>query len=334
MIVVQERFTRATRRMPCPICGKTKHCSFNSSIAICMKIDQGSIKTIHYSDGREGYLHKLQPNQVQPDHLSPIIEPSSATLANIQHRDRVYRRFLSFLSLNARHKSDLLRRGFTEEIIGRNGYKSIPVSEHPWDICRKLKDCGLHLTGVPGFYKARNRHGGEYWTFSNKPGYFIPIKDVQGRIQALQRRMDDGGDGKYQLFSSNNGTSGTPAHVARPQEKPQASRIWVTESPLKADYLAMKGCLAVASVSATCWKAIIPMLAELQGELGLSDVDVIEAFDMDKETNKDVKAAVFRLRNELSKRGYRVFRAVWEKENGIDDAIQKGCKVYLQGYSN
>lgn len=45
----------------------------------------------------------------------------------------------------------------------------------------------------------------------------IPVRDARGRIQALQRRMDDSGEGKY-LFSSSNGTSGTPAYVARPKE--------------------------------------------------------------------------------------------------------------------
>lgn len=317
----QEGFTRATRLNPCPVCGKTKHCSFNSSICICMRRSEGSIKDVIYGDGRVGYLHKTGVRQL---FTSPRPLPEKEVpLAPIEVRDRVYREFLENLSLLPDHRSDLLRRGFTEETIAANGYKSVPVREFPWEICSRLKEKGLHLTGVPGFYKAANGRGGEYWTFSKKPGYFIPVRDARGRIQALQRRMDDPGEGKYLLFSSSNGTSGTPAHVAGPKEL-KSKRVWLTEGPLKADILAMYGVTAIAAIGATCWKPVLPALKELEAG------EVVLAFDRDQDKNREVKAAVFKLRSTLIREGYKVYRAFWENGKGIDDAILYKSKVVIK----
>lgn len=316
----QEGFIRGTPAHPCPVCGSTDYCcGFNSSICICMNLWEGSVKNIFYpAFGREGYLHKLNGRM-----MIPFTSPEKKLpTAPVDVRDRVYREFLDNLSLLPDHRSDLLRRGFTEETIAANGYKSVPVREFPWDICSRLKEKRLHLTGVPGFYKAANGRGGEYWTFSKKPGYFIPIRDALGRIQALQRRMDSVDEGKYMLFSSFNCTSGTPAHVARPKEL-KSKKVWLTEGPLKADILAMYGVTAIAAIGATCWKPVLPALRELDAG------EVVLAFDRDQDTNRGVKAAVFELKNSLIREGYKVYRAFWENGKGIDDAILNKSKVVI-----
>ncbi|WP_242868796.1 DUF3854 domain-containing protein [Desulfotomaculum copahuensis] len=245
--------------------------------------------------------------------------------APLEARNRVYREFLDLLYLRPRHRENLLQRGLTEEEIRKNGYRSIPEAEAPWSICRRLIDIGHDLAGIPGFYKGRGRRGGSFWTFDRQLGYFIPVRDEKGRIQALQRRMDDPQGGKYRLFSGhqNRGgcSCGTPAHVARPAEI-KDRRVWITEGPLKAD-IASKylGAVVVGALSACTWRPAIPALTALGAR------EVVIALDRDVETNSEVARAYLTLKVELKKHGLAVSRAVWEERKGIDDALAAGMEV-------
>lgn len=321
-----EKFTKAKPSHPCPICGKGDWCGFNSSIASCMRIKKGSFKEVPMSNGQVAYLHRLEPEMVSltaPVNNDPI--PPAQT-APVEKRDRVYRKFLQLLNLKPRHAEDLLRRGLTEWEIRKNGYRSVPEGEAPWSVCGSLVRPGYDLNGVPGFYKARGPYG-TYWTFSRQPGYFIPVRDEKGRIQALQRRMDDTRGGKYKLFSgymSRGGCScGTPAHVAIPAQI-KDRRVWITEGPLKAD-IASKylGAVAVGALSAVTWRPVIPVIAALQAK------DIVIAYDRDVETNPEVGRAYEALKEELKKHGLAVSRAVWNEKKGVDDALAAGMEVRL-----
>lgn len=323
-----EKFIKAKPSHPCPICGKGDWCGFNSYLASCMRVKEGSFKTKIQSNGNEAYLHWLGAKSVDiPAIKEKQLTPAVRT-APVEVRDRVYREFLRLLSLYPRHKDDLIRRGLSEKDIEEKGYKSVPESNKPWNICRRLMEIGCDLTGIPGFYKARSRYGGTYWTFNQQPGYYIPVLDSKGRIQALQRRMDDPGrGGKYKLFSgytSQGGCScGTPAHVARPV-KIKDSRVWITEGPLKAD-IASKylGAVVVGALGATTWKPVLEVVLELGTR------EIVVAYDMDAATNPVVNRAEKALKSELRKFGIKVTRAVWRKEKGIDDALVSGVDVRI-----
>ncbi|RKO65740.1 toprim domain-containing protein [Desulfofundulus salinus] len=321
----EEKFVRVNPSHPCPICGRGDWCGYNSFIASCMRVSEGAFKEVILSNGQVAYLHWLEPGMVNLPALMEEDTITAAQTAPVEVRDRVYRDFLKLLYLHPRHRKDLLRRGLTEWEIRRNGYRSVPGTEAPWSVCRRLIRMGHDLAGIPGFYKARGPHGGTYWTFDRQPGYFIPVRDEKGRIQALQRRMDDARGGKYKLFSghkSRGGCScGTPAHVARPA-KTEDRRIWITEGPLKADiageYL---GAVVVGALSAATWRPVIPVI------LALGAKEAVIAYDRDLETNPEVGRAYEALKAELKKHGLVVGRAVWNGKKGIDDALAAGMEV-------
>nr|WP_277998794.1 DUF3854 domain-containing protein [Moorella sulfitireducens] len=274
-------------------------------------------------------MHLLQPGRVIPGQDQEDLFPREAPLAPVDTRDRVYRHFLRLLDLHPRHKEELMRRGLSEGDIKRNGYKSIPEQINPWIICKRLTRSGLDLAGIPGFYRAESKYGGSYWTFNSSPGYFIPIRDTKGRIQALQRRMDDISNGKYMLFSGHSDrggcSCGTPAHVARPREV-KDGRVWITEGQLKADIAAAYlGGVVIGAQGATSWKPVIPEALELGAK------EVVIAYDRDQETNEAVGRGKTALKKELKKMGILTREAVWQagskKEKGIDDALVAGIKI-------
>lgn len=320
-----EKFFRVKPSNPCPICGKADWCGFNSYLASCMRIKDGAFTQVNLSNGQVAYLHWIGDRNVNV----PVIQEerfSSKQVAPVKVRDRVYRDFLSLLSLETRHKDDLIRRGLNEIDIKKNGYKSVPKREKPWNICRRLMEMGHDLNGIPGFYLARGCRGRTYWTFNCQPGYYIPVRDIEGRIQALQRRMDDPGKGgKYKLFSgyiSRGGcSSGTPAHAAIPDEIID-KRIWITEGPLKADIAAKYlGAIVIGAMSAVTWKPVIPVVVKLGFK------NVVIAYDRDVVTRPEVRRAYLALKAKLETNGLTVSRAKWNKEKGIDDALISGIRI-------
>jgi len=320
----EEKFLKAKPWRPCPICGKGDWCGFNSFICSCMRVKEGSFKTVIQENGKPAYQHWLEAGKVNMEVLEddgPVVFTETAP---VERRDRVYKDLLSFLHLLPGHKEDLLRRGLTDWEIRKNCYRSVP--EKPWSICKMLISIGHDLAGIPGFYKATGPRGGTYWTFGRKPGYFIPIRDDKGRIQALQRRMDDPqSGGKYMLFSGhkNRGgcSCGTPAHVVRPAVI-KDKRVWITEGPLKSD-IASKylGAVVIGAMSAVTWRPVMQAIQIHRSE------EVVIAYDSDLETNLEVRRAYNSLKNALKKKGLAVSRALWEGAKGIDDALNGELEV-------
>jgi hypothetical protein len=227
------------------------------------------------------------------------------------------------------HKKDLLRRGLSEDDIKRNGYKSVPAPTERWRLCKELKERGYELSGIPGFYQARGRYGGRYWTFKALPGYFIPVRDSQGRIQALQIRLDKPDSyGKYRFFSTPNQTggssSGAPCHVTRPEEL-KDRRVWVTEGPLKADIASRyRGSVFIGVPGAGNWRPAVEAIQETGAR------EVVIAYDRDKILKDAVKRAERELKADLRRKGIRVFIASWNQEKGIDDALVAGCEIAVK----
>lgn len=322
----EEKFIKVAPGRPCPICSHDDWCGFNSIICSCMRVEEGSFKTVMQRNGMPAYLHWLMPGSVNYTTVNDVSNAVKA--APVVIRDRVYGEFLSFLTLHERHKKDLLHRGLTEWDIKKNGYKSIP--ERPWDICKRMQERGRNLIGIPGFYMVPGRNGVSYWTFRRQPGYFIPVLNANGRIQALQGRMDNPGmGGKYKIFSSasrdSGCSSGTPAHVARPKEI-KDRRVWITEGPLKADiacnYL---GAIVVAAMGAGNWVPVVKTVEELNSE------EVVLAYDRDFQTNALVREAYQRLKNAFTYQNLKIYQATWDDVKGIDDALVAGKKITVSG---
>lgn len=322
----EEKFVDAKPNRPCPICNHGDWCGFNSIIASCMRVEEGSFKTVIQKNGKPAYLHWLKPGTV--NYTAADIETNTVETLPVEKRDQVYRAFLGLLNLSQGHKNDLLRRGLKEWEIRKNGYKSVSTDEKPWEICKKLKSMGIELSGIPGFYKANGPRGGTYWTFNGRPGYFIPVRDINGRIQALQRRIEkpEEGEKKYRIFSSSQKeggcSSGTPAHVSIPTEV-KDSRVWITEGPLKADIAAKhSGAVFIGIMSSGTWVPAIEVLDMIVAK------EVVTAYDMDFKTNDMVSKPLELLHEELIKKGLKVNQSSWwEKKKGIDDALTSGVKI-------
>ncbi|MBM7854909.1 hypothetical protein JOC37_001289 [Desulfohalotomaculum tongense] len=263
-----------------------------------------------------GWLHKLES---APVYIQGVTREKPVPAAPMEVRDRVYRDFLSLLSLSSEHRNELsVNRGLPENVI--KYFRSVPRAERPWSICKRLIDRGHSLEGIPGFYRAENRRGGCYWTFSMKPGFIIPILDTDGRIQALQTRLDiPDSRGKYRLFSSSKkkagSCSGVPVHVAKPN-KLTDRRIWITEGPLKATIASQYlGAVVLGLIGATTWKPVLEVIEKYR------KAEIVIAFDMDQTQNVWIARAVRELINELVSRGCKVMKAVWAGAKGVDDAL-------------
>jgi len=203
----------------------------------------------------------------------------NAQLASIEDRNRTYSMLLSMLVLADAHKENLLKRGLTEAQIEQNGYKSTPLFGFK-KLTKRLLDAGCQVEGVPGFYQEEGE-----WTlhFSKKTaGYLVPYRDMQGRIQGMQIRLNQPFDGcKYMWMSSVNFhmgvSSGSPVHLAG---ELGATVVYITEGGLKGDVAhALSGetfgCIAGVNLYAN-----LPEFLKMMKQHGTKYV--YEAYDMEK----------------------------------------------------
>jgi len=216
-----------------------------------------------------------------------------------------------------------MRRGLSDTEIARNRYATYPSSTTiP---CRRTAKLAAQfdLTGVPGFFRY-----GDHWRFAaGGPGFFVPVRDVQCRIQACQVRLDYGST-RYIWFSSataNQGgtSSGTPIHFARPWRAVSTGEAIITEGPLKADVIAerLDACVvAVAGVNAFQdgfgrWlREQLPMLRT-----------VLIGFDSDWHLKPQVENAMLRLMATVEGAGLEGGLLDWSgaKAKGLDDLLNE-----------
>ncbi len=230
------------------------------------------------------------------------------------------------LELTEEHSDILLNeRRLSDTTIAYKLYASMPSKEKLPEVCAKMeKRFGNNLNGVPGFYKdALGR-----WKMFHCDGYFVPVRDVQGRIVGMQIRRDDNEKNKYLWFSTSpdkyacGASSGTPVHYVKPEFVAQYGFAFITEGALKADvsseYL-HAAVIAIAGVK--CFdeetfgldlKKAIPNL-----------VRAVIAFDSDWETNPTVKEGLLRMGRSLRAAGLVVELRNWDAElgKGLDDAL-------------
>ena len=237
---------------------------------------------------------------------------------------QTYSMLLSMLTLADPHKKQLLFRGLSQDQISRYGYKSVPAFGQR-EMCKTLLKSGCILTGVPGFYREDNN-----WHLNLKaPGILIPICGIDGKITGIQIRLNKPVNGrKYIWVSSNNmdngASPGTPIHFIG---DPTAKRIYVTDGSLK-------GTVAHTLTNQTfvCLPGVKSMggldnLLKCLKENGTTEA--LEAFNMDKLTDKQAGESAKKLREKLSEHGFKVTSAVWEDKSlrGVDDYFLQRSKL-------
>jgi DNA primase len=226
------------------------------------------------------------------------------------------------LTLRPEHRARLEARGLAPDEIARLRYASAPATSAERQ--RAADELAPYLDpfggGVPGFYRERGR-----WRMVYRPaGFFVPVRDESGYIQALSQRVDEPRDGcKYLWLSSadrdGGASSGAPPHFAARHLMWRASEVMITEGSLKADvaaYLSRSAVVGVAGTHAICGlagrlKASFPLLRR-----------VFVAYDRDMREKPQVLEALLGLTAQLEAAGFAVRVRTWPgPAKGIDDFL-------------
>lgn len=319
---------RVTKRRKCEICNKPDWCTYteDGTLALCMRVSAGSTK-----EAKNGaYIHILRSDVGNiASAVSTSSLKSSGSCGNTQtdadHLHEVYSYLLEeCLELTAEHGNILLnQRTLSDSTIANKLYASLPSEEKLPEVCMKMENrFGDNLKGVPGFYKGKSGR----WKMFHCNGYFVPIRDVKGRIAGMQIRLDT--YGKYLWFSTSpdkytyGTSSGTPVHYVKPDLVAKSGLAVITEGALKADIIReYKGVAVIAIAGVTCFDEETFGI-ELKKALPKLERAVI-AFDSDWKTNPAVKDGLLRMGRSLRNAGLVVEVFDWDAEQGkgLDDAL-------------
>ena len=265
---------------------------------------------------------------------SETSESSSIQLAPLPQRHRVYTEMLRLLTLSDTHKADLIRRGLTEEDIDRIGFKSVRRFMDPTVLAKKLVGAGFDLRGIPGFGLS-----GGIWKSSKQPddGYLIPLRNGKGLILGFQIRFDHGSSSdsipKYGYLTSKGMENGVRAGGWSSWAGPDITLddkpfdVIITEGSLKGYIInARTHCCVLSVPGVSALKKAIPAIQAMK-QYGLNTVYI--AYDMDSETNEDVKNHLDKLRNSLTTEGVKHKTLKWDREyKGLDDwLVAKDVRV-------
>ena len=354
--------SRDTEDVVCPICkGKKLHVVYSKNLARCNKCGAGggmlqlasdvlgisrpeAARLIAKSTGRfqEKSEERTSSRNIakSEDEINSDFAKHKAVTADIEIRDRTYAMYLDMLSLSETHLNDLRKRGLNDIQIQKFGYKSVPLigkETYP----KRLQEQDALLRGVPGFYcKNYVWKANIGWIH----GFYIPVKDIEGRILGLQIRKDSCTDSKKYIWSSSwsdnflmdqgSNLEGIPKfhHVGFPKDG-DIPVIGLTEGPLKGDIAHSLG-----------YKYPIIALCGLSNQLGLYDellwlketrglCEVQDLTDMDKfkpdEMQEDgtvkinyVRRWCDQISSNIETLGIRCQRFRWDiRYKGIDDYL-------------
>lgn len=315
--------------LPCPCCDdkpKGRHLNINlrKDVFRCPRCGfSGGVLDLYafYAKiPREKVLEELL------DRKGKIFRPQQARLpaveenplTGVEERHATYTALLQSLTLASDHRENLLSRGLSPEEIHRLGYKTTPVLGFA-SLAKRLREKGLYLAGVPGFYKSQSQ-----WTLKIPGrGILIPVRDVQGQIQGLQVRLDNVEKRKFRWLSSNGLEEGCGAKTWVHLAGEPRPLVLLTEGPMKADvihFLTGQTVLAVAGVNSL--SQLKPALEKLQAA-GMEKV--MTAFDMDYLINPHVRAGQENLAHLLDQCGISYGTYLWDpRYKGLDDYIW-GC---------
>lgn len=320
-------WTEASGRRRCPICGHDSWCRFpaDQSVVWCRREPRGGEARTDRA-GVPYHLHRRLATGTPPRPAEcPVqVRPEAAP---VELRDTIYRAILARLDLSQRHRANLRRRGLSDAETIRRGYQTLPVAGRT-RIVRDLlgRFAADDLAGVPGFRHVRGADGRSWWTVAGCAGLLIPVRDIEGRIVAMQIRRDDGpgDDGPRYLWLSSRSHGGpgpgSPCHVPiRPPGGRQSVILRLTEGPLKADVataLDPERIPTIAVPGVGIWRAALPVLSALAPDR------VRLAFDADAWTKPHVARALVAAATGIEAAGFNLEIERWpEKWKGIDDAL-------------
>lgn len=319
---------KSSYNIPCPCCDdkpKGRHLNINlqKNVFRCPRCGfSGGVLDLYafYAKiPREKVLEELLDRKGQTLYpRQPLPEVEENPLTGVEERHATYTALLQNLTLASDHRENLLSRGLSPEEIHRLGYKTTPVLGFS-SLAKRLREKGLYLAGVPGFYKNQSQ-----WTLKIPGrGILIPVRDVQGQIQGLQVRLDNVERRKFRWLSSNGLEEGCGAKTWVHLAGEPRPLVLLTEGPMKADvihFLTGQTVLAVAGVNSL--SQLRPVLEELRAA-GMEQI--MTAFDMDYLVNPHVQNGQENLKRLLEECGIAYGTYLWDPQyKGLDDYIW-GC---------
>lgn len=215
----------------------------------------------------------------------------------------------------------LSERGLSDTTIAQRLYASVPDKAKGNRLARGLAKF-FELRGVAGFYY----QDGHWHLNLSSAGFFVPYRDEQGRIVGLQIRRDGNQETKYLWLTSRDLPEGTPAtsciHFSIPDLVETSGEVLLTEGALKADRISEFSDLpavAIAGVTAMSPETVVSRLREAFPRLKR----VVIGFDMDWQTNMNVRGAIRRLLQTLKATSLEVVGRKWDMAlgKGLDDAL-------------
>lgn len=309
----REKLRRSNHARKCPVCGGSG-CAQGGGITLCWRVESDR-------QARSGaFIHRDNDATDAPAIRAPRTEPLRAS---IERRHQIYSALLSVLPLHGRHADHLTSvRRLSEETITNSQFASVPSREDGDTLAREFAQ-HVALAGIPGFWR---RFGEWVMSFSGTSGFFLPIRNLAGQIEALQIRKDDGKP-KYLLFSSTDRpdgcSSGAPVHFARVGR--DAVSVILTEGALKAEVIAEQLCAPVIGLVAVGTfrdsfglqlRSELPMLRQV---LIAFDQPEAEASDRARQT---VALQLARLQKSLTAAGLHAEALTWEgAQKGFDDYL-------------
>lgn len=262
-------------------------------------------------------------------------EPQRASAAVVSN---ALSRLLRVLMLRLEHRAMLRARGLGDAEIERLRYRSAPATSAERQCAADALAPYLDAFSgnVPGFYQECGR-----WRMVYRPlGYFIPVRDEGGHIQALSQRLErPAGPDKYIWFSSNpdatdvrgrqkyplGASSGTPPHFAGRHLLYSAPEVTITEGSIKADVAAYLSGSPVVGVAGThAFRGLAERL-----KMGYPLLRrVLVAYDNEMYEKPQVLDATLRLVAQLEAEGFSVRVRTWPGEaKGYDDYLFEQARV-------
>lgn len=276
---------------------------------------------------KEAYIKEINKDMANRTVFASTPVPKKAL--DYSHIDKVYRALLKQLTLNKRHKENLLKRGLDEETIRENGYKSlIPYKQKDKRqyIIKKIQGYfrnGDVFEGVPGFYKIDGK-----WDFMACDGFLVPLINDKNQLYAFQVRLNKAfSDGRKYIYFSSSKHEGSPSvyggiHV----RKFKGSETYLlTEGALKGDvasFLSGSNVITIQGIGASHDDVVEYLIANNLKKIKFAP-------DMDLTSNERVRNATVTLYKKLKDKGIQVEILSWASLYLQEGDTVKGIDDYL-----
>lgn len=297
-----------------------------------------------YADLCERFGYSSSSNS-EPVHRERTVRtyetPEESNEAPAEVKNRTYCMMLENLKLSDRHREDLIARGFNDLEINTLGYVTYPsmnqegITQEYFNIPKKLLEYNCTLSGVPGFYRTKNKG---IWTMcKRKGGILVPYHSFKNEIVCMQLRKNDEdllvdeetgeSENKYSWIASGGYQDGCKASTAVhyacdfswDQEKKEfypmihGNKILLTEGAMKGDLAhAISGfsilCLPGVNSANDALKADLPLLK------GIGVDTIVNAYDMDRVMNIHVAEALFKIKGIIEEAGMKMEELYWSVE--------------------